>query len=337
MKAVGYVESLPIADERSLLDFDAPEPAPRPRDLVVRVKAISVNPVDTKVRMRGQGTKEAPAILGWDAAGVVESVGADARLFKPGDEVFYAGSLTRPGANSELHAVDERIVGPKPATLGFAEAAALPLTSITAWEALFDRLRAPITKAGAGGALLIVGAAGGVGSIATQLARKLTNLTVVGTASRPESEAWVKARGAHHVIDHRKPLAEELKRIGLPLVERVFALTQTDKHWTDIAAAIAPQGSVCVIDDPVGIDVNLLKRKSAALCWEFMFTRSMFETPDMAAQHHLLTEISALVDAGVIATTLGEHFGPINAANLRRAHAAIEGGRAIGKIVLEGF
>ena len=337
MKAVGYVQSLPIADPQSLFDFEAPAPTPGPRDLLVRVKAISVNPVDTKVRLRRQGTAEAPVILGWDAAGIVEAVGEKVSLFRPGDEVYYAGSIARPGTNSELHTVDERIVALKPKTLGFAEAAALPLTAITAWEGLFDRLHIPVGKGGAGGALLIIGAAGGVGSIAVQLARRLTPYTVIGTASRPESEKWVRELGAHHVIDHSRPLSEGLKAIGIPQVEAVYALTSTDTHWSEIAASLKPQGAVCVIDDPGPLDVSLLKQKAATFVWEFMFTRSLFETPDMEAQHRLLTEVAALVDEGLVRTTLGAHFGTITAENLRRAHGALESGRSVGKVVLEGW
>ncbi|TCT07727.1 zinc-binding alcohol dehydrogenase family protein [Aquabacter spiritensis] len=337
MKAIGYVQSLPIADARSLFDFEAPEPKIGPRDLLVRVEAISVNPVDTKVRMRRQGTEAEPVILGWDAAGVVEAVGPEATLFKPGDAVYYAGSLPRPGTNAELHAVDERIVGRKPASLSFAQAAALPLTAITAWEGLFDRLRLPVGKAGNGGALLIVGAAGGVGSIAVQLARRLTAFTVIGTASRPETAQWVRELGAHHVIDHSKPLSGELKALGIPEVEAAFALTKTDLHWSEIAAALKPQGAVCVIDDPGPIDIGLLKQKAATFCWEFMFARPLFGTPDMAAQHRLLNEVAGLVDEGLLRTTLGAHFGPICAENLKRAHAALESGTSIGKVVLEGW
>ncbi len=337
MKAIGYTQSLPITEVRSLFDFEAPTPELAPRDLLVRVKAISVNPVDTKVRMRRQGTDAAPVILGWDAAGVVEQVGADVTLFQPGDEVYYAGSLPRAGTNAELHAVDERIVALKPKSLSFGEAAALPLTSITAWEALFDRLRLPAGKGGVAGNVLIVGAAGGVGSIATQLARRLTSCTVVGTASRPESTKWVKELGAHHVIDHRKPLSEELKAIGIPAVDAVFAVTQTDKHWSEIVTALKPQGVICAIDDPGPIDLSLLKPKAGTFVWEFMFTRSLFETPDMLAQHQLLTDVAGLVDEGLLRTTVGANFGTISAENLKRAHAALEGGASIGKIVLEGW
>lgn len=337
MQAIGYVESLPIGEDKALFAFEAPDPVPGPRDILVRVKAISVNPVDTKVRKRRQGTTDAPVILGWDAAGVVEAVGEKVTRFKAGDAVYYAGSLTRPGTNAELHLVDECIAALKPRTLGFAEAAALPLTTITAFEGLFDRLKLVEGRTGDKEVLLIVGAAGGVGSMAVQLARRLTSLTVVGTASRPESVAWVTELGAHHVIDHSKPLSAEMKRIGFDYADAIFSLTATGEHWSEIVAALRPQATVCVIDDPASLDVSLLKQKSGALAWEFMFTRSMFETPDMDAQHRLLSEVAGLVDEGLVRTTLGAHFGTISAENLKRAHALIESGRAVGKVVLEGW
>ncbi len=335
MKAVAYRQSLPIDQADALEDVTLADPKPGERDLRVRVHAISVNPVDTKVRKRAAPPAGEHKVLGWDVAGVVESVGAKVSLFKPGDRVWYAGDITRPGANSELHCVDERIVGAMPKSLSFAQAAALPLTAITAWEMLFDRLG--ITEQ-TEGALLIVGAAGGVGSVMTQLARQLTKLTVIGTASRPETHAWVRELGAHHVIDHAQPLSDELQRVGVPAVTHVASLTQTDKHYTEIVKALAPQGHLCLIDDPATPpDVMLLKQKSIALHWEFMFTRSMFKTADMQAQHDLLTRMSQLVDEGRIRTTLAETFGPINAANLKKAHAFIESGTARGKVVLEGF
>ncbi|EWY39737.1 NADPH:quinone reductase [Skermanella stibiiresistens SB22] len=337
MKAIGYAESLPSADERSLFDFEAPKPEPGPRDLLVKIEAISVNPVDTKVRMRRAGSQEQPVILGWDAAGTVEAVGRDVTLFKPGDAVFYAGSITRPGGNAEFGLVDERIAGHKPASLSFTEAAALPLTTITAWECLFDRFRIPVGKAPTDDAILIIGAAGGVGSIATQLARRLTSLTVIGTASRLETRDWVSGLGAHHVIDHSKPLSEELARIGHPNVRYILSLTHTDKHWPEIVKSLAPQGEITLIDDPASLDVMQIKGKAGTLHIELMFVRAMHETPDMIQQHKLLDEVSALVDEGLIKTTLGEDFGRINAANLRRAHAALESGKSIGKVVLTGF
>ncbi|MCJ8143700.1 zinc-binding alcohol dehydrogenase family protein [Ancylobacter sp. A5.8] len=334
MKAVGYIDSLAIDEARSLFDFETPTPVPGPRDLLVRVEAISVNPVDTKVRRRRQGTADAPVILGWDAAGVVEAVGAEVSLFRPGDAVFYAGDLNRPGSNAQFQIVDERIVGMKPASLSYPEAAALPLTAITAWEGLFDRLQLP--KEGAG-KLLVVGAAGGVGSLAVQFARQLTDATVIGTASRPESRDWLEGLGAHAVIDHSRPLSEELASAGLGEVDYVFSLNATDRHWSEIVKAVRPQGRIALIDDPASLDIMPLKPKSLSLHWEFMFTRSMFATPDMAAQHELLGEVAKLVDAGTVRTTLGANFGTIDAANLKRAHAALESGRSIGKVVLEGW
>ncbi len=335
MKAIAYIQhGLPIDDPLALVDVELPDPAPGPRDLLVEVRAVSVNPVDTKVR-RGSPT-QAPRVLGWDAAGVVRAVGAQVTLFKPGDEVFYAGSITRPGSNSELHLVDERIVGRKPHSLDFGQAAAMPLTAITAWELLFDRLGVP-EGGGEGQSLLVVGAAGGVGSMLTQLARRLTKLQVIGTASRDETRQWVRELGAHEVVDHSQPLAAALQRAGVGLVSHVASLTHTDAHYEQIVEALQPQGRLGLIDDPQRLDALPLKRKSLSLHWELMFTRPMFETPDMARQHALLTHVADLVDDGTLRTTLGEHFGTIDAANLRRAHALIESNRARGKVVLEGF
>jgi zinc-binding alcohol dehydrogenase family protein len=337
MKAIGYVHSLPPSDPKSLFDFELPTPTPRSGDLLVAVRAVSVNPVDTKVRMRQQGSEAQPKILGYDCAGVVESVGPDITLFKPGDEVFYAGSILRPGTNSEFHLVDERLVGHKPRSLSFAEAAALPLTSITAWELLFDRLRIPLGKPQRAGTLLVVGASGGVGSILVQLARRLTGLTVIGSASRPESEQWVRKAGAHHTVDHSRKLSEEVRGLGIQNVEFVIGLTHTDQHFDEIVEIIAPQGAFALIDDPALLDVRKLKTKSASLHWESMFTRAAFHTPDMIEQHRILEQISTLVDEGLLRTTLGATAGRINAENLRKAHAAIESNKSIGKTVLEGF
>ncbi|WP_341521498.1 zinc-binding alcohol dehydrogenase family protein [Pseudomonas sp. G.S.17] len=337
MKAIAYYHALPITDEQALQDIDLPEPAAGPRDLLVEVKAISVNPVDTKVRQNVQPEGGEAKVLGWDVAGVVKAVGSEVTLFQPGDKVFYAGSLTRPGANSELHVVDERIVGHMPKTLSFAHAAALPLTAITAWELLFERLQVAEGESASPQSLLIVGAAGGVGSILTQLARQLTSLKVIGTASRAETTAWVRELGAHEVLDHSKPLSEELKRAGLESVTHVASLTQTDQHLDQLVEALQPQGKLGLIDDPKSLDVSKLKRKSLSLHWEFMYTRSMFGTPDMIEQHKLLNRVAQLIDAGTLKTTFGEHFGTINASNLRRAHELLESGKAKGKIVLEGF
>ncbi|MFV3306408.1 zinc-binding alcohol dehydrogenase family protein [Pseudomonas sp. NY15181] len=337
MKAIGYTQSLPSSDPNALLDIQLPEPTLGPRDLLVEVRAISVNPVDTKVRLRAQPAEGQYKVLGWDASGVVRAVGSEVSLFKPGDKVWYAGDLTRPGSNAELQLVDERIVGHMPQSLDFAHAAALPLTTITAWELLFDRLQVAEGSASKGQSLLIVGAAGGVGSILTQLARQLTGMTVIGTASRPETQEWVRNLGAHHVIDHRKPLSQELKRIGIGEVTHVASLNQTEAHLPEIVASLRPQGRLALIDDPENLDVRQLKQKSLSLHWEFMYTRSMFQTADMIEQHKLLERVAGLIDSGVLKTTLGEHFGRIDAANLRRAHALLESNTAKGKIVLEGF
>ena len=327
---------LPIDQAEALIDLEIDKPAPQGRDLLVQVKAVSVNPVDTKVRKRADPPGGEARILGFDATGEVAAVGPDVTLFKAGDEVWYAGSIIRPGTNSEFHLVDERIVGHKPKSLDFAAAAALPLTSITAWEMLFDRF-AIAQGGGEGKSLLIVGGAGGVGSIAIQLARMLTRLSVIATASRPVTRDWCKKLGAHHVVDHSKPMGEQLKGIGHRFVDYIFGVTESGQHFDTICDVIAPQGRFGLIDDPKSLDVAKLKGKSASLHWEAMFTRSTFQTVDMDAQHRLLNEVAAMVDKGTIRTTVAENFGKINAANLRRAHAQVESGTTRGKIVLEGF
>ena len=338
MKAVGYFKSLAISEPESLIDITADNPAPTGRDLRVAVKAVSVNPVDTKVRMRAApGAGEPAKVLGYDAGGVVEAVGPDVTLFKVGDEVFYAVSIARPGTNSEFHLVDERIAGFKPKSLNFAQAAALPLTGITAWELLFDRFGVAPGKTPDGRALLVIGGAGGVGSMMIQLARRLTALTIIATASRPESAAWCKKLGADHVIDHTKPMAEQLKAIGHAHVALIASMTGTEQHYPAIADIIAPQGKFGLIDDPKTLDAMPLKRKAVSIHWEFMFARPMFATPDMIAQHKLLNEISAMIDGGLIVTTAATALSPINAANLKKAHAQIESGTTIGKVVLEGW
>lgn len=335
MKAIAITQAVGAhGNIEALEEITLPVPVAAGHDLLVEVNAISVNPVDTKVRAGFSG--DTPRVLGWDAVGVVKSVGEKVTLFKAGDEVWYAGALTRPGSNSEFQLVDERIVALKPRSLDNVSAAALPLTSITAWELLFDRLGIQ-ENGNEGDVLLIVGAAGGVGSILTQLARKLTKMTVIGTASRPETQKWVADAGAHYVIDHSKPIAEELVRIGIPAVTHVASLTHTDKHYLQLIEALAPQGKLALIDDPETLDARPLKAKSISLHWEFMYTRSMFETPDMIAQHQLLTRVAALIDEGVIKTTLGEKLGAINAENIRKAHRQLETGKTMGKLVLEGF
>jgi NADPH2:quinone reductase len=337
MHAIGYQKPAPITDDASLVDIELPEPSPEGHDILVEVKAVSVNPVDYKVRRSTPPQGADWKVLGWDASGVVRAVGRDVTLFKPGDHVFYAGSIARSGSNAELHVVDERIVGPKPTTLDWAEAAALPLTAITAWEALFDRLDVKKAVPGVAPAILIVGGAGGVGSIAVQLARQLTDLTVVATASRPETRDWVRALGAHHVIDHSKPLAAEFAALGIGAPAFVFSTTQTGQHVKEIAELIAPQGRFGLIDDPGAFDVMLFKRKSVSIHHELMFTRSIFGTPDMAEQGSLLGAVARLVDEGRLKTTLTKRLSPINAANLKTAHAWLESGAARGKVVLEGF
>jgi NADPH:quinone reductase-like Zn-dependent oxidoreductase len=357
MKAVGYRKSLPIDAADALIDFETAKPEPRGRDIRVAVKAISANPVDYKVRKRAAPPEGETKILGYDAAGVVDAVGPDVTLFKTGDEVFYAGSIQRQGTNSEFHLVDERIVGRKPKTLSFAQAAALPLTSITAWELLFDRLTAmpkaavlPLSSVSAAwqlvhdqfhvankSTLLIVGGAGGVGSILIPLARRLTGLTVVATASRPETQKWCLDLGAHGVIDHTMPMKEQIERLKLPPVALIASLTNTDQHHKALADIIAPQGKYGLIDDPPEFNVSVFKSKAVSIHWESMFTRSSFQTPDMIAQHNLLNDVADLIDKGVLRTTLDQTFGTINAANLKRAHALLESGKSRGKIVLEGW
>jgi len=338
MKAVGIRQHLPISDEASLLDLEVPKPVARGRDLLVAVEAIAVNPVDTKVRARKSQVEDPPRILGWDAAGVVEAVGPEVTLFSPGDEVFYAGSITRPGSNSEFQIVDERIVGMKPSSRTFVEAAALPLTSITAWEALFDRFGISTEGKDAGKKLLIIGGAGGVGSIAIQLAKQVAGLEIIATASRDESTKWCMELGANQVVNHGESIPGQLRALGIDAVEYVLCLNSTDQHWAAMAEVVAPQGHICsIVETAAPVELGVLMRKSASFSWELMFTRPMFETADMIEQHRLLNEISTLVDSGRIRTTVTDVLRPISAANLRAAHARIEGGRTVGKIVLEGW
>lgn len=338
MKAVAYRRCLPVTDPESLVDVELPDPVPGERDLLVRVRAVSVNPVDTKVRRGVPPPEGGLRVLGYDASGVVEAVGARVTRFRPGDEVFYAGSRIRPGTNAELHCVDERIVGRKPRTLGFAQAAALPLTTITAWEALFDRLQLRLGSPHDAGTLLVTAGAGGVGSIAIQLARRLSGARVIATASRPESREQALALGAHLVIDHSRPLGEGLAQAGVKWVERIFSVSHTERHWPELVKAVAPQGRICVIDDPAeALDARPLKARCASLHWEAMFTRSTFETPDMIEQGRLLDEVARLVDDGLLRTTHARTAGRIDAATLRAAHAQLESQSTIGKVVLEGF
>jgi zinc-binding alcohol dehydrogenase family protein len=347
MSAVAYRKSLPVDDPESLIDLELPVPQPGPRDVLVQVEAIAVNPVDTKVRANADPGGE-PRVLGWDAAGTVVAVGADVELFAVGDEVYYAGALDRPGANARYHAVDERLVARKPATLTFTEAAALPLTALTAWEGLFEHLglaasttpTATDTDRPSGdraGSLLITAAAGGVGSIVTQLAAALTPLTVIGTASRPETVEFARAMGADHIVDHRRPLGPQLTEVAPDGLDYVFGTAGTDRNLDAYAEALNPFGRIVAIDDFDTLPIGRLKPKSISFHWEFMFTRSMFSTPDMVRQHEILTQVAELVDAGVLKSTASGDLGPINAANLRKAHQVLESGTAIGKITLTGF
>ncbi|MEH6836708.1 MULTISPECIES: zinc-binding alcohol dehydrogenase family protein [Falsihalocynthiibacter] len=336
MKAVALTHYLPIEDPNSFLDVELPKPTALGRDLLVAVKAISVNPVDTKVRSPKDTVEETPRVLGWDASGVVEAVGPEVTLFKPGDAVYYAGDITRAGSNSEFQLVDERIVGIKPKSLNFAEAAALPLTTITAYESFFDRLGIDRDGANKGQTLLIIGAGGGVGSIGIQLA-KAAGLVVIATASRPETVSWVKELGADHVVNHRQPMVEQVRALGFQHVDHI-AIFNDMRHWDTAVELIRPQGAIVTIDDTnLPMPMAGMKTKAASLHWELMFTRAMFETPDMIEQHKLLTYVSGEIDAGRIRTTVSEILSPINAQNMRAAHKLIETGTAKGKIVVEGF
>jgi zinc-binding alcohol dehydrogenase family protein len=337
MRAIGYRQAGPIDAPDALVEFETEKPELGPHDLLVEVRGISVNPVDVKVRaMPELGPEEGQTkVIGYDAAGVVREVGREVRNFKVGDEVFYAGDLTRPGTNSEFHAVDERIVGKKPSSLCFALAAGLPLTSITAWEILFDSFGLQEGD-GAGESLLIVGAAGGVGSILIQLAKQLTGLTVIATASRSETIAWVKKMGADHVINHREPLAEQVKALGLA-PRYVASLNGTEGHFPAIVELIKPRGHITLIDDPQNLDIKSIKPKALTFTWEFMFARSMFRTDDMAKQHELLNRVSELVDEGKLVSTVTANVGKISAATLKEAHVQQESGRVIGKNVLYGY
>lgn len=338
MKAIAHRRPAPLGAEDALELIDLPEPVAGPNDLLVQVRAVSVNPVDAKVRAgmplpEGQSAR----VLGWDAAGTVLAVGRDVKGFAPGDRVWYAGAIDRPGSNAERQLVDHRIAARMPKTLDFAQAAALPLTAITAWELLFDRLGVP-RGGGEGQRLLVTGAAGGVGSVLVQLARRLTKLEVIGTASRPDTQAWVKEMGAHHVIDHGGPLDQALAAAGLGPVQLVASLTHTQRHYAALVNALAPQGRLALIDDASEpIDARPLKAKSLSLHWEMMFARSRYQTPDMAQQGVLLAELADAVDAGLVRSTLTRHLGRLSVATLREAHALIESGRNIGKVVLDGF
>jgi zinc-binding alcohol dehydrogenase family protein len=342
MKAVGYNKSLPIKETDSLQDIELPQPIATGRDLLVKVKAIAVNPVDYKIRQRISPENGDTKVIGWDAVGEVVATGEAATHFKPGDLVYYAGNLNRQGSNAEYQLVDERLVGSKPKSLSDAEAAALPLTTITAWEILFEHLeikqQAPGSTGTSDEVLLVVGAAGGVGSILLQIAKAITGATIIATASRDNSQEWVKKLGADHVVDHTKPLAPQVEALGIGQVTHVASLTHTDSYFETYVELLAPFGRIAMIDDPENpLDVMQMKPKSLSLHIEFMFARSMFKATDMDAQGQLLTRVADLVDQGALQTTVGKNLGAINAANLRSAHEQLEAGQSIGKIVLEGF
>lgn len=336
MKAVAFTQYLPVTDPHSFLDVNLPTPVPTGRDLLVAVHAVAVNPVDTKVRAPKDKIEAVPRVIGWDASGVVQAVGPEVTLFKVGDLVYYAGDLTRSGSYSQFQLVDERIVGRKPASLSHAEAAALPLTTITAYESFFDRLGIDRDGANAGETILIIGAGGGVGSIGIQLAKR-AGLTVIATASRLETIAWVKELGADYVVNHREPLVEQVRALGFKYVDHI-AIFNDMRHWDAAVELIRPQGGIVSIDDThLPMPMGAMKTKAASLHWEFMFTRSMHQTPDMIEQHRLLSFVADEIDAGRIRTTVSEVLRPINAANMREAHALVESGKTRGKIVLEGF
>ncbi len=339
MKAIAYQQAHALTDHSNWQSVDLPMPVAREHDVLIEVQAVSVNPVDCKIRQAVSAPEGEWKVLGWDASGIVTAVGDKVSLFKPGDRVWYAGDLSRPGSNAEYQLVDEHLVGHMPASLTFVEAAALPLTSITAWEMLFDRLQIAQSVTcdihQGSKTLLIIGAAGGVGSIMTQLAKQLTDVTVIATASRSESRQWLQQLGADHIIDHRQPLAPQLSRIGVTAVDYVVSLNQTDQHLSDIVEVIAPQGKFGLIDDPAELNALPFKRKSVSLHWELMFTRSLYQTDDKIQQHHLLTKVAALVDEGRIRTTMTQDFGLLTVDNLRRAHALLESQQSRGKIVLQ--
>jgi NADPH:quinone reductase len=340
MKAISFHQHLPIDHPESLIDVIVDQPKPGPRDLLVQIHAVSVNPVDTKIR-KGSGPGQPSGdlkILGWDAAGVVAEVGPDVTLFAPGDVVYYAGSVDRPGSYAEFQAVDERIVGKKPASIDFANAAALPLTTITAWEMLFHRLALRKDRVSHQGSILIIGGAGGVGSISIQLAKRLTDVTIIASASRPETVDWCREMGAHHVIDHRQSLATQVKKIVPDGVNYVLALTRTEDHFDETIEAMAPEAAMVLIENLARpVDINKLKPKSLSLHWEFMFGRPRFQTANMKEQGRLLTEVATLIDAGLLRSTARTNLGLINAANMKQAHTLVESGKTIGKVVLFGF
>lgn len=335
MKAIGYQKSLPIENELSLQDIELETPTAHGHDILVEVKAVSVNPVDFKIRQAMPAAEGEYKVIGWDATGIVKSVGENVSLFKPGDKVWYAGDITRSGSNAQFQLVDERIVGHMPSSLSYGEAAALPLTSITAWELLFDRLN--VAKNDDSKSILVIGAAGGVGSIMVQLLKQRTKLNIIASASRAETISWLEDLGADTIVNHRNPLSEEFAAKNLSEVDYVVSLNNTEQHLPEIEKVVKPQGQFALIDDPETLNIVPFKNKSVSVHWELMFTRSLFKTDDMQEQHVILNNVATMIDQGLIKTTVGEHLGKINAANLRKAHQHLESQIAKGKVVLEGF
>jgi NADPH2:quinone reductase len=338
MKAVALTRYLPIDDPQSLLDVELPQPQPGEHDLLVRVEAVSVNPVDTKVRSPKPQVEAQPKVLGYDAAGVVEAVGSRVEGFRPGDRVYYAGDITRSGSNAEYHLVDARVAAVAPRSLDAAQAAALPLVAITAWELLFQRMPFDSEHGGKGKSLLVIAGAGGVGSIAIQLARR-AGFTVIATASRPETVAWCKEMGAQHVINHREPLAAQLQALGFAQIDAAINLADTSRYWDVLGELLIPQGHVGLIVEPSGaLKIgDPYKFKCIGIHWEMMFARPRFKTPDMAEQGRILSRVAELIDAGELKNIQREQLAPINAANMREAHRRLESGSTIGKLVLAGW
>lgn len=335
MKAIGFKTSHPIDHKESFIAFETETPRPTGRDLLIQVEAVSVNPVDYKIRQNSAKNKvlEQPKIIGWDAVGTVKAVGDQTGLFKVGDPVFYAGDITRPGSNAEYQLVDERIVGKRPKEIGLAEAAAMPLTALTAWEILFDRIRVSKEK-DAGKSILVIGGAGGVGSVAIQLAKKVAGLTVIATASRPETTDWCKQMGADHVVDHRD-LISETRKAGFQHVDFILDFVDTNSYWDTMVELIKPQGHIASItgsSEPVVL--NKLKNKSVSFSWELMYTRSIYQTDDMIEQHHILNRISELLDDGTLRPTLSRTFEGLSVESFKQAHDLQETGKAIGKTVV---
>jgi NADPH2:quinone reductase len=341
MHAIAAYGGVPSHDPSAFARVHLAEPVPGPHDLLVRVEALAVNPVDTKVRATlpapGERAGRPPRLLGWDAAGTVEAVGSAVQHLAAGDRVWFAGDISRPGCYAEKVLVEEAICARRPTNLEPAAAAALPLTGLTAWEALFERLGLDADGADAGRSLLILGGAGGVGSIAIQLARR-AGLEVIASASRPESQAWCRELGASQVVDHRQELAPQLAALGHREVDAIANFSDTDAYWAAMAELIRPQGAiVAIVGNRQPLDLNLLKAKSASFHWEFVFTRPQFRTPDRGRQGEILARLAALVEAGELRSTARTHLGPISAAGIGQAHRLLEEGRSIGKIVLEGW